>query len=99
MSKTITITVPEEVRNEVQRYDIERSARRDIIAYVLSNDSMNVSTERMATYQKEYEEKFASFEEAKNKIETEYVQPAANGKATNWSLDYNSCVITITINE
>lgn len=99
MSKTITVTVPFDVRDEVQRYDIERSSRRDLIAYILSNDALQVSPDKLACYQAEYDEKFAAFEKAKNKIETNYVQPAANNKAINWSLDYESCIITITVDE
>lgn len=99
MSKTITVTVPAEVRDEVQKYDIERSSRRDLIAYILSNDALQVSPDKLARYQTEYDEKYAAFEKAKNQIEVNYVQPAANGKAINWSLDYDSCVITITIDE
>ena len=99
MSKTITVKVPEEVRDEVQLADVERSSRRDIIAYILSNDSINISPERMAQYQKEYDEKFMLFEKAKNKLETNYVQPAANNKAINWQLDYETCEITITVND
>lgn len=99
MSKTITVKIPEEVRDEVQRYDLERSSRRDIIAYILSNNSINISSERMAQYQKEYEEKFMLFEKAKNKIENKYVQPAAKNKAVNWQLDYETCEIIITIND
>lgn len=99
MAKTITVTVPEYVRDEVQRYDVERSARRDIIAYILSNDTINIPPERMAEYQKEYDEKFMLFEKAKSKIESEYVKPNAGEKALNWTLDYNTCIVTITVNE
>jgi hypothetical protein len=98
MTKTIVITVPEEIRNEVQRYDIERSSRRDIIAYILSG-AVNVSEERFAQYQKEYDEKFAAFEQAKSNIEKNFVMPATSGKASNWSLDYSTCDVTITYEE
>ena len=98
MTKTMTITVPEEVRNEVQRYDIERSSRRDIIAYILSG-AVNVSEERFTQYQKEYDDKFAAFEKAKKDIEINYVMPATSGKASNWSLDYSTCIVTITYEE
>lgn len=98
MTKTIVITVPEEVRNEVQRCDIERSSRRDIIAYILSG-TVNVSEERFAQYQKEYDEKFAAFEQAKSNIEKNFVMPATSGKASNWSLNYSTCDVTITYEE
>lgn len=98
MTKTMVITVPEEVRNEVQRYDVERSSRRDIIAYILSG-AVNVSEERFARYQKEYEEKFAGFEKAKHDIEKNFVMSATSGKISHWSLDYSTCEITIEYEE
>lgn len=99
MEKIITITIPEEVRDEVQRYDMERSSRRDIIAYILSNNDISISDERFSAYQKEYDEKFMAFEKIKNDIEKQYIQPAANNKAINWSLNYQDCIATITVND
>lgn len=99
MSKIIKITVPEEVRDMAQKANVERDARRDILTYIMANTDIKVSDERIAQYQKEYDEKFLAFEQAKSKIEKEYVIPATEGKASNWSLDYSSCVVTITINE
>lgn len=99
MSKTIKITVPEEVRDIAQKANIERDARRDILTYIMANTDISIPEERIAQYQKEYDEKYLAFEKAKNIIEKDYVMPATEGKASNWSLDYSSCVVTITINE
>lgn len=99
MSKIVEITVPEEVRDMVQKANVERDSRRDILAYIMTNPNMNISEERIAQYQKEYDEKYLAFEEAKNIIEKDYVIPAIKSKASNWSLDYASCIVTITINE
>lgn len=97
--KTIEITVPEEIRNMAQKANIERDSRRDILTYIMANSDINISDERIAQYQKEYDEKYFAFEQAKSKIEKEYIVPAANGKQLNWSLDYHTCVVTITIDE
>ena len=99
MEKTILITIPEDDRVIVQRADVERSARRDILVYLMEHPELNISDERRIAYQKEYDDKFWAFEQAKADIEKKYVQPAANGKAINWSLDYATCEVTITINE
>lgn len=56
-----TITVPEEIRNKAQKANVERDARRDILLYIMQND-VNISDERIARYQKEYDEKFFEFE-------------------------------------
>ena len=99
MNKIIKITVPEEVRDMAQKANVERDARRDILTYIMANTDIKVSDERISQYQKEYDEKYFAFEKVKSQIEKEYVMPAAEGKASNWSLDYDSCAITITINE
>ena len=96
-NNTIIVTIPEELRNRVQRADIERSARRDIIIYLMQHPEVEISEERRLAYQKEYDDKFFEFEQMKSLIEKEYVQPTANNKAINWSLDYDSCKIIIQL--
>ena len=97
--RTIEITIPEELRDKIQKYDTERSARRDVIVYILSNDGIEISNERFEAYQKDYDNKFFAFESAKNELETMYVQPAVNNKALNWNLNYQDCKVTITIDD
>ena len=92
--KTITIEVPEDVKNVTQRADIECSARRDIITHILEKN-IAVPAERMAAYQKEYDEKYFAFEQAKSKLEREYVRKAVSNPI-NWSLDYHTNIVTIT---
>lgn len=94
-----TITIPEEIRDMVQKANVERDSRRDILTYIMSHPDIDIPEERFTRYQKEYDEKYLAFEQAKGIIEKEYVVPATDGKASNWSLDYSSCVVTITINE
>lgn len=91
-----TITIPEELRDETQKANVERDARRDILLYIMQND-INVPDNRIARYQKEYNEKYLEFDKMKSIIEKEYVMPATNGKALNWSLDYHTCVVSITL--
>ena len=97
--KTIEITVPEYIRDQAQKANVERDSRRDILTYIMSHSDIDIPEERFIRYQKEYDEKYLAFEQAKGIIEKEYVVPATEGKASNWSLDYSSCVVTITINE
>ena len=91
------ITIPEDRTIEVQRADVERSSRRDIIIYLMEHPEINVDEERRKLYQKEYDEKYFAFEQAKNNIERDFVIPASDGKANNWSLDYSTNEITITL--
>ena len=91
------IIIPEELRTQAQRANIERDSRRDILLYIMSHDDISISEERIARYQKEYDEKYLKFEQAKSIIEKEYVMPATDGKALNWSLDYRTCIVSITL--
>lgn len=93
----VTITVPEEVKNATQRADIECSARRDIITHIMEKN-IAVPAERFAEYQKEYDDKFFAFEQAKNRIEREYVRKAVDNPVS-WSLDYHTNVVTIVTPE
>lgn len=91
------IIIPEELRTRVQRANVERDSRRDILLYIMSHDDIDISEERIARYQKEYDEKYLEFEQAKSIIEKEYVMPTTDGKALNWSLNYHTCVVSITL--
>ena len=93
------ITIPEERATEVQRADVERSSRRDIIIYLMEHPEINVDETRRAAYQKEYDEKYFLFENSKSNIEKDFVMPASGGKANSWTLDYNTREITIIYNE
>lgn len=95
---TKVITIPEEIRNTIQKAHSERDARRDILVYLMEND-INISKERKEEYQKEYDEKYMAFEQAKDMFEKNYVMPMTDGKALNWSLDYATCQVTITVPE
>lgn len=93
----VTITVPEEIKNATQRADVECSARRDIITYIMEKN-LAVPAERFAEYQKEYDDKFLAFEQAKSRIEREYVRKAVENPVS-WSLDYHTNIVTIVTPE
>lgn len=93
----VTITVPEEVKNVTQRADIECSARRDIITHIMEKN-IAVPAERFAEYQRDYDEKYFAFEQAKGRIENEYVRKAVENPVS-WTLDYQTNVITIITQE
>lgn len=93
----VTITVPEEIKNATQRADIECSARRDIITYIMEKN-IAVPAERFAEYQKDYDDKYFAFEQAKSRIEREYVRKAVENPVS-WSLDYHTNIVTIVTPE
>ena len=97
--KTIEIEIPEEVRDHVQRCDIECSSRRDIIMQILTHD-YNITQERINQCWKDYEEKFYNFEQAKSNLEKNYIfTNIKKENLINWYLDYQSCIITVQVEE
>lgn len=93
----VTITVPEEIKNATQRADIECAARRDIITHIMEQN-IAVPAERFAAYQKDYDDKFFAFEQAKSVVERDYVRKAVENPVS-WSLDYHTNVVTIVTQE
>lgn len=96
MAKNVKeIKVDEAVRDVVESYDYEYSTRRDAITFMLSNN-MDTGTEAFKTYQKEMIDFMAKFTKAKAEVEKKYVLPETNGARVNWTLDYETCLLTIT---
>lgn len=95
-----TIVIPQEEINKIQRKDVDMSSRRDIITYILSNN-IQIPKERFDEYQNEYSLAFANFEKAKIEVEEKYVNPnmMPKEKKNNWTLDYNSNILTIFYTE
>ncbi len=91
--ETTIIKIPEELRNKVQKADIERSSRRDIITYILEK-GIDISPERFDQYQHEYDEKYWAFEQGKQEIENNYVRQAIENPIS-WTLNYATCEVSI----
>ena len=94
----IVIEIPEEITTLVQKYDTERSARRDIIIRILEKD-IDIPQERFDKYQKEFDEKYFSFEQAKRQVEKDYVIPATGGRKCTWTLNYQDNTVTIILKD
>lgn len=95
---TLEIAIPEQLRNNIQKVDLEYQSRRNIIIYIMENN-INIPELQLKKYQRECDEKFNSFERYKALIERDYVipnLPDKNNKYT-WSLNYNTSILTIKI--
>ena len=92
---TKVVNVPAEKRDIVEKYAYERSSRRDIIAFMLTQN-MDISSESFKAYQKEYMEFDVMFNKAKEEIEKEFVPEEYRKAGCSWTLDYETAVLTIT---
>jgi len=92
--QTKEISINAETVNYIEGIHYELSARKDIIAFMLSND-MKTDTEAFQQYQKELSEFYAKFNLAKKELESMYIPPEWKGHEVNWTLDYVTGVMTI----
>ena len=80
----------------IERIGFELSARQSIVKDMLQENA-GIHTETFDAYHKELVEYNAQFETAKREIEKKYVLPVTGGKRADWSLDYASAQLTITL--
>lgn len=80
----------------VERIGYELSARQSIIKDMLQENA-GIHTDTFEAYHKELVEYNAKFETAKREIERKYVLPITEGKRADWTLDYATAELTITI--
>lgn len=85
------ILVSEEDRNMVQRADIDCASAANLLSFMAANN-IEMSSERFAEYEERYKQAFYEFTKAKQYIERKYAAPH---NATSWSLDYETCEITL----
>lgn len=84
------IMISEEDRNDVQRADVECSARMNLISFLMKND-IGLNNERFIAYQDDYIKHFETFEKAKSNLEKKYL---AGKGAISWNLDYSTCELS-----
>ncbi len=91
---SIKIKVDEQDKNYVESLDYELTSRKDIIAYMLSNN-MNTNTDAFRSYQKEAVQFEVQYREAKRIIEEKYVLPNIGDHMVNWRLDYTTSELNV----
>ena len=80
------ITVDEKLRDKIQAIHYQLDGIKDLIAYLWSKKPLN--QEALDYYQKQYQELFMQFEDAKAELIDTY------NLSEDWNLDYSSCVVT-----
>lgn len=94
-NETKIIKVEPAVRDYVEGLDYEYSTRRDLVAFMISNN-MDTTTDSFVKYQKEMGEYNTKFKMAKQEIEDQYVKPVIGDSKVRWVLNYRDCELTIT---
>lgn len=93
MEKKI-IKIDESIRDLVEAYDYEYNSRKELIAFMISNN-MDINTDAFNKYQKEMQEFLVLFNTAKEEISKKYVNELLDGRNAKWTLDYSSCELTV----
>lgn len=88
----IKISAEESLQLEKIHYEI--SARKSLLAYLISNDFPKES-ESFLRYHQEYLDFIKQDEQLKANISKKYVIPHFPDKKVKWSLDFETCTLTI----
>lgn len=97
--KTIKINIPNDIKNLIQKFDIEAQSRKEIIEYVLLNN-IDITNERFAQYQQDYDKRLYEFNVAKQELAKTYVLPEVKEiDKYNWRLDYTTSILAIEVEE
>lgn len=102
MSKTIKVTVDQELVNYIERLSYEEAAYKDIILTLLEThkgdpDGSSVDNPVFRSYQEKYSKAKAEYELAKERITKEYIPDCLKDHQTDWSLDFGTNLLAITV--
>ena len=97
MSRLIKVDVNQETVNMIEGLHYEVNSRKEIIQLMLTKPDPGFNKELFDAYNKEYAEFYAQYDRAKNELQSRYVPEDLIAKNATWSLDFNSCVLTITV--
>lgn len=100
--RKLTIVLPQEVVNEVQRAALEMNARQGVIDRYLEKhmedeDSKAIDSKPFKHFMTLLAEAESEFELAKETISKEYIPSFLAEHSLEWELDYSSNIMTITI--
>ena len=92
---TLTINIPKEATDTMQRLSIEVEARASLINRFFAS-GQDVNHEVFQKYHDEYVEYFSQYEVAKHMIEEKYIPEEHRSKNTTWELNFWDSKLTVT---
>lgn len=87
------IKVDYEDNLKLERLQYEVNARQSLLAYLIQLDIQK--NDKFEKYHKEYLNFFTEYEKAKEQLIKKYIINNQNEKIKNWSLDFESQILTI----
>ena len=92
---TKKITLPEETVTCLERLDYEQNATKNLL---LDAAERGISSgDAFEHWETKFQEAFAAFQMEKNEVTEQYVRPVSEGKDSDWTLDYRTGELTVTL--
>lgn len=100
--KTLTIEIPQETVNELQRCEFEINARQGVIdryldKYMEDEDSSAIDSKPFKHFMSLLAEAEAEFELAKQAVTDKYLPEYLKSHECEWLIDYATKIMTITV--
>ena len=87
------IRIPQETVNHIQALQYECDSRKGLLAFMLDKGGTPES-EGFRAYHDEYRRFNVEYEQAKEKMQKELLEPQVPGKLLSWNLDFASGEVT-----
>ena len=98
VEKTMIITIPEDVVNNIQALQYEVESRKDLIAFMLDK-GCDVHGDSFQMYHKEHQEFFDRYNRSKDDMQKRFLEPQINGRLLRWNLDFATREVICTYEE
>lgn len=92
--KKVTITIPMELSDNIQRIQVELDGLKQLIGYLLSTEEYNIPVEKIEKLQEEFIMKNKIYNELKLKVE-DYIPEDFDKNKTSWTLDFSTYQVEI----
>lgn len=80
--------------DKLQMLSVEVNSRKELLAFMIQNNSYIMAKDAFDKYHKEYQELFAEYDRTKNELQNTYIFPEHQG-TVDWSLDFASGELTL----
>ena len=94
-TKTFRINIPEDFCTELQKLHYDYNGKRDIIAYMISNN-YDTTSSSFRQYEEAYQSAMITYQAAKKVLQDSYILPHVEGCTVNWEVDFDNFAVEVT---
>lgn len=85
--------------DELEMLSIEVNSRKELLSFMIQNDSYVVAKDSFDNYHKEYQKIYTKYNNLKRELANAYIIKRFGDKAIDWSLDFGSGELTVNISD